>query len=375
MEKGVDVSKFQGGIDWGNVAKNGYTFAIPRAVMGATGHDATFGVNAHGAENAGLETFAYGFAYPRTSSAVAEADSLVTVANHVGNIHMLVLDVEGAGVPSSVSRSNLTQYILDWAARIHSHGYTPAVYMSTYFIRSRVYASQLGHLILWQAEYGVSSPTVVDGWHPTFWQHTSKGHVAGIRGNVDLDIFYGTLHDLRNIKGGKGVSTRLLKLTKPLMNGSDVKTIQEDLNKILGVSMKVDGFYGPKTVGYVKKFQLHYGLGVDGEVGPKTRAKIDAVLKQDSKPTPAPTPAPSPAPSTPPQPSPQPDTQQLEKDLQNSYTAVEKALADAKNLQSSHIQQLEQENTQLKSEKDAIQKQFNDYKSKAQSLADQIKSL
>lgn len=66
---------------------------------------------------------------------------------------------------------------------------------------------------------------------------------------------------------------RYLKVSSPMMHGSDVKYVQQRLDKH-GWTLKVDGYYGPKTRDAVKTFQRHHKLTVDGVVGPKTWAAL-----------------------------------------------------------------------------------------------------
>ncbi|MGG6297884.1 peptidoglycan-binding domain-containing protein [Leptolyngbya sp. AN02str] len=63
---------------------------------------------------------------------------------------------------------------------------------------------------------------------------------------------------------------RTLKLTDPPMQGDDVRSLQDALNRI-GMSIKADGIFGAKTDEAVRQFQQQHGLTVDGKVGSKTR--------------------------------------------------------------------------------------------------------
>lgn len=82
------------------------------------------------------------------------------------------------------------------------------------------------------------------------------------------------------------LGTRTLRLTNPQMNGNDVKSVQQALASIYYYPNKgaknngVDGWYGPKSVDAVKRFQSVYGLQVDGKVGPATRKKIDSLVNK-----------------------------------------------------------------------------------------------
>lgn len=317
--------------------------------MGATGRDGTFIRNIKGAEAAGLVALAYGFAYPKTSSAVAEADALVSVANSVGGVHGLVLDVEGAGVPSDVGVDALTQYIIDWFARIESHGYIGILYVNLDFLRNRIHANKLSNKLLWVADYGVSSPPVVDGWHATFWQYTSSGNVPGISGRVDLDYFYGSKSDLENLKGGKITVSTLLKVGS---TGSDVKAMQEKLKVVLGLNDKfiIDGDFGPQTLAAVKSFQTQWHLHVDGLAGPNTLGALDkAYAEKTAKPAQS---APAPVHTQPADPAPvQSNPTQTIDDIKAAMAKLQDALSASEQQSASEIAQLQ---AQVKSLQDQL---------------------
>lgn len=78
----------------------------------------------------------------------------------------------------------------------------------------------------------------------------------------------------RSPAAGFGVK-RILKVTEPMMEGEDVRQVQQALEKLeLLSAAQVDGFYGPDTASAVETFQKREGLGVDGQVGPSTRKAL-----------------------------------------------------------------------------------------------------
>ncbi|WP_304459516.1 peptidoglycan-binding domain-containing protein, partial [Alicyclobacillus sendaiensis] len=82
-----------------------------------------------------------------------------------------------------------------------------------------------------------------------------------------------------NNNGGDSVTILQLGST-----GDAVKTLQEDLNKVLGIHLAVDGIFGPATQAAVKSFQLQHGLTVDGIYGPQTaQAMYEALMKLANK--------------------------------------------------------------------------------------------
>ena len=195
---GIDVSHWQGSIDWAQVAAAGKRFAIAKATDGQEYVDPTYTTNKAGAELNGIVFGAYHFARPdRTANdAVLEADHFAdNAALGPGNL-IPVLDIEKN--EQNMSQAKITAWILDWLDRVTERlGVRPMVYTSPngWLVRTgdTTAVANAGYTVLWVAHWGVAQPTVpADGWGGngwTFWQYTSKGSVPGIVGNVDLDWY------------------------------------------------------------------------------------------------------------------------------------------------------------------------------------------
>ena len=195
---GIDVSHWQGSIDWAQVAAAGKRFAIAKATDGQLYVDPTYATNKANAELNGIVFGAYHFARPdRTANdAVLEADHFVDNADlGPGNL-IPVLDIEKN--EDNMSQAKITAWILDWLDRVTERlGVRPMVYTSPngWLVRTgdTTAVAAAGYTVLWVAHWGVSSPTVPaqdwngNGW--TLWQYSSTGSVAGIQGNVDLDWY------------------------------------------------------------------------------------------------------------------------------------------------------------------------------------------
>jgi GH25 family lysozyme M1 (1,4-beta-N-acetylmuramidase) len=196
---GIDVSHWQGTIDWAAVAGTGQRFVFAKATEGQTFGDPMYLAYKQGASAAGLAFAAYHFARPDASAndAVLEADHFVQVAQ-VGAGNLLpVLDIEVSG---GLDAAALTAWALTWLGEVRARlGVMPLVYTSPNGWKTRfgdtTAVADAGYP-LWVAHWGVSSPTVPandwggHGW--TFWQYTDCGSVSGIGGCVDLDRFDGT---------------------------------------------------------------------------------------------------------------------------------------------------------------------------------------
>jgi GH25 family lysozyme M1 (1,4-beta-N-acetylmuramidase) len=199
--EGVDVSSWQGHIDWSAVAHAGIRYAIVRIGDG-TYHDPDFATNWSGAHRAGLIRGAYQYFEPRTD-ALVQANLVVTAVGRLGAGDLPVtLDVEK---PSpGVSPSAYAAAIRRWVDRVYQGtGRHPIIYTGRYYWDPYVASSAFNTLPLWHAQYtSASCPNINDRWHTwTFWQYTSSGRVAGISGNVDRDRFNGTFTQLQALAG------------------------------------------------------------------------------------------------------------------------------------------------------------------------------
>ncbi len=195
---GVDVSHWQGTVDWTKVAEAGKRFVFLKATDDFDYTDPTFQTNRGGARANGLLVGAYHFARPDPSPGDAreEARHFVSVADPQPGDLLPVLDMETS---RGLNQDELTRWARVWVAEVRAlTGVTPFVYTSPYGWLTRTgdtVALARDGAPLWVAHWGVSSPTVPaqdwDGHGWVVWQHTSTGHVRGIVGNVDLDRLAG----------------------------------------------------------------------------------------------------------------------------------------------------------------------------------------
>lgn len=196
--RGIDVSKYQGTIDWSQVATAGLSFVFIKASQGITEVDPELAANWSGAQTAGLLRGAYHFYQPGDDPTQQAEHFLATAPLDAGDLPP-VLDIETAG---SLSPAEIVQGVATWLDVVQqATGRTPILYTSPGFWKT-LDATQFGGYPLWVAEYGVSSPIVPAGWSRwTFWQYSESGTVAGIQGAVDLDLFQGSLEELKALAG------------------------------------------------------------------------------------------------------------------------------------------------------------------------------
>lgn len=193
----IDVSRYQGLIDWAHVAAAGYKGAMLKTV--STNHklskradglyiDQTFEVNYRNAKAAGLDVGVYYYTYA-TSEAMADAElALLRQAVYGKELTLPVaVDVEDNRLTSldKQSLTDLTAYALH---KVEQMGFYAQLYTYTSFAKAHLYVdgATLQPYDVWLADYTGKTPNVTFNYNAH--QHTSKGAVPGISGNVDLNV-------------------------------------------------------------------------------------------------------------------------------------------------------------------------------------------
>ena len=190
--KGIDVSSYQGMIDWEQVASAGYKYAVLRCIP-RSGADYQFERNYTQAKNAGLKVGVYAFSYALTEDqAVKEAERVANLLN--GRVLELpvYLDLEW-GEQRKLGKGKLTAIAQAFLQTVKNNTkYQVGIYCNTDWYNNVLDSSALPY-DYWIASYGINNGSPnrrpdVPGM--TAWQYTSQGSVPGISGKVDLDVFY-----------------------------------------------------------------------------------------------------------------------------------------------------------------------------------------
>lgn len=191
----IDVSRYQGKIDWAQVAAAGYKGAMLKTV--STNRklskrsdglyiDPTFEANYRNAKAAGLDVGVYYYTYA-TSEAMADAElALVRQAVYGKELTMpLAVDVEENKLKpmSTLDLTNLTAYALE---QVEKMGFYAQLYTYTGYKYELDMARLSSRWDVWLADYTGKTPKVDFKYNAH--QHTSKGSVPGISGNVDLNV-------------------------------------------------------------------------------------------------------------------------------------------------------------------------------------------
>jgi lysozyme len=192
---GIDVSSYQGAIDWKRVHAAGIVFAFARVSDGVDG-DARFVDNFAAMRRAHVRRGAYQY-FRASEDADAQADLAVRALRRAGGADLpLVADVE---TDDGETREVVHEKLRRWLARVEKRTHRrPLIYTSPSL--GAILEGQFGDWPLWVAHYDVECPALPDGWESwTFWQHSQTGRVDGIAGDVDLDRFAGDKKALRRL--------------------------------------------------------------------------------------------------------------------------------------------------------------------------------
>ena len=199
--EGIDISHWQGTIDWAKVRAAGKKFAYIKASEHTSFVDDKYATNRSRAKSAGLKVGAYHFARPNsgTTDAYAEADHFIRTADWTSGELRPVLDLEDTG---GLSSSALQTWVKAFLQRVHDRtGVRAVIYVSPAFWSNKMgnstWFAKNGYDVLWIAHWTTAkSPSVpAESWGGkswTFWQYTSDGSVPGISGRVDLDRYNGS---------------------------------------------------------------------------------------------------------------------------------------------------------------------------------------
>lgn len=184
IARGIDVSHWQGPIDWDTVAQNDISF-----VMLGTRYkgqvDPLFRENAENASKAGIKLGAYIYSYAMTpEEAEAEADFILDLVKDYPISYPIAFDLEDSS-QAALTPSQLTELIDAFCTKIEAAGYHAILYANDYWLANRLDLSQLKYDV-WVARYETKHAFE----DPVMWQVTESGTIDGVTGGVDIDFQY-----------------------------------------------------------------------------------------------------------------------------------------------------------------------------------------
>lgn len=323
-----DISNYQGAVNFKMMRDAGYPACILRAGWGQNNRDPRYKDNAQACVNLGIPFAIYWFSYALSDQAtLREAEYAIAAADEHAKKIPIAFDLEydsrryAAKNGVNMDRNMITRHAILFLKAVSDAGHMPIIYTNRDYAKNYfdlpAIKKEVPDVILWFAYYSGSEPDEVSG--SALWQYTSKGTVAGIAGNCDVNKVYDDIFGVK--KGNKPVAVekpvcnvfilefqkacnadgyrdkkgnplaldgidgactqyarkqialkanRVLMIYKVGSTGAVVRWLQNRLNEILGISLAVDGMYGKDTRAAVVQFQKKFNLAVDGVAGYNT---------------------------------------------------------------------------------------------------------
>lgn len=193
---GIDVSEFQGDIDWTQVKQAGIDFAFIRIGYrtygeGIVTYDSTFQRNIEGAQAAGIKVGAYFYSQATNADeAIEEADHVIDALAPYDITYPVVYDweiVHDQARTDTVSVETLADCCVAFCERIKDSGYTPMIYQNKATAMHKLDLPRIKDYDFWLAEYNDKPSYYYDF---KIWQYSSTGRIPGIEGDVDLNICF-----------------------------------------------------------------------------------------------------------------------------------------------------------------------------------------
>lgn len=240
---GIDVSHYQGDINWKAVKEYGIDFAFIKCLQGMSRVDECFHTNMRNAISNDIPVGVYVYSKAKTiDDAVAEAERVIKECSQYKLTYPVVFDFESKHF-EDMSLSMRGKIIDAFCQTILSNGkYIPMLYSSRYWLMHMIPAEVVKKYDIWLAEYTTGKPKYTGDYK--IWQY-GVGKVTGIIGDVDMNIGYydyGKENNMEPIIFGK----------EGLISCEDVKKLQKFLNDMHyndmnGKPLLEDGKYGRKT--------------------------------------------------------------------------------------------------------------------------------
>ncbi len=201
---GIDISHYQGTIDWELLRNQGMIdgcpvrFVMIKATEGANRIDPNFADNFEQALEYGFTRGAYHF-FSKHSSAREQAEFFISNVRLQRGDLPPVLDVEHK--PQELSDEAFKKSVLEWMDIVENHYQVKPIIYTYYKFKMQYLSDEVfDQYPYWIAHYYVDSIEYKGAWK--FWQHTDVGRLPGIKGYVDFDVYNGSYYDLRQLTIG-----------------------------------------------------------------------------------------------------------------------------------------------------------------------------
>ena len=185
LARGIDVSRWQGEIDWAAVANDDVSFVM-LGTRSKGDVDPYFHANVKNAAAAGLKVGAYIYSLATTvDMAIAEADFVLNLVKDYPISFPIAFDAEDSATLGALPPDQVSEIIKAFCERIAKAGYYPILYANDNWLANKIDLSSLDYDV-WVARYEAKHKYA----NPILWQATSSGSIKGINGKVDIDFLY-----------------------------------------------------------------------------------------------------------------------------------------------------------------------------------------
>jgi lysozyme len=192
---GIDVSHYQGRIDWEKVSNQDIHFAFVKATEGGDYQDSIFCDNWDIMAQNGIKRGAYHFFRPNSPVDLQISNFIDNVSLETGDLPP-VLDIE---TYDGASKIQIITAMRKWLYEIEiNYDVKPIIYTNIKFFNKNL-AGHFKDYPLWIARYNSREPRLADSRDWDFWQYGNKGKIEGINGHVDFNVFSGNMIDLDSI--------------------------------------------------------------------------------------------------------------------------------------------------------------------------------
>lgn len=199
--RGVDVSRYQGQIDWNVLASNDISFAFIKATEGNSHVDSCFSYNYEEARKTGLRVGAYHF-FSYDSEGQTQAEHYIAVVEKTDGMLPPVIDLEfyGAKEQNPPAQDQVRQELTIMLGRLEEYyGMKPIIYATEKSYKQYL-ANAFQEYDIWIRNV-ITSPHLSDRREWTFWQYTNRGKLEGYQGDenyIDMNVFHGSREDFQN---------------------------------------------------------------------------------------------------------------------------------------------------------------------------------
>lgn len=288
LYEGPDISYHNGNVDIKKIRDAGCRCIGLRAGYGRNNVDQKYISNALACYNLGVDVLLYWFSYAySTAMAEAEAKYAIAQAAKYWKSCPIAFDFEydsvnyGRKNGVAITKDLATDMAIVFLQQVKDAGYVPVIYtnrdyLQNYFDMERI-TSAIGTVYVWYARYISALPDSEAGI-PDIWQYTSKGRLAGVTGNVDMNRFY------TNFSGNSVPADREDKCNLNV-KGFQAAANVDGIRDIYGDTLVEDGLDGPKTqhvrkqvVLKAKQSQGKFVVGSSGHVVKWWQTRCNEIL-------------------------------------------------------------------------------------------------